>query len=140
MSKKNWIAPEGCSYVIDTEAEASESERKHYGGCVVAESIYHEGDMELILAAPGQADRIAELEATLNVHYKCLDRALQLYLARHPDSISWPDGAQSIVDMVERYEELKLVGRKVLEELGSPADWKDVTVLTHERLRELLKE
>jgi len=65
MSKKNWIAPEGCSYVIDTEAEASESEQKHYGGCVVAESIYHEGDMELILAAPGQAEHIVRLEAAL---------------------------------------------------------------------------
>ena len=102
----------------------------HYAAVNLAEDKDTPGDKEALLSgarkaliarAAAQGARIAELEATLNVHYKCLDRALQLYLARHPDSISWPDGAQSIVDMVERYEELKLVGRKVLEELGSPA-------------------
>ena len=39
----------------------------------------------------------------------------------------------------KRIKELEEVSKAILEELGSPADWKDVSIETHERLRNLMK-
>ena len=62
MTKRNWVVPEGCTYVVDLEAKPSTSDLRHYGGYLVAESIFHEDDLALILAAPAQAERISDLE------------------------------------------------------------------------------
>ncbi len=64
MTERNWVAPKGCSYVIDTNVGASGTE-SYYGGHLVAESIFNDEELTLILAAPGQAKRIKELEAEL---------------------------------------------------------------------------
>ncbi len=37
-------------------------------------------------------ERITELRGLLQLHYDSSERALLLYLARHPDSESFPDG------------------------------------------------
>ncbi len=62
MTERNWVAPKGCSYVIDTNAPSCKLDLKHYGGHLVAESIFDKDEMALILAAPAQAKQIVKLE------------------------------------------------------------------------------
>ncbi len=72
--------------------------------------------------------RIAELEALLDMHYRCLDRALQSYLARNPDSESWPDGARSIMEMMEEHDcKLAAANRRVegLVAMLTRLEWRD---------------
>ncbi len=50
------------------------------------------------------AEMVTELRGLLQLHYDSSERALHLYLARHPDSESFPDGPLAFVEMVTGYE------------------------------------
>ena len=58
-----------------------------------------------------QVEKIAELESTLGIYRRCLDRALTEYQVLYPDADGWPDGADSVLSMLEGYD-------KKMAELG----------------------
>ena len=58
-----------------------------------------------------EVDRLREevegLNAALDIHYRCLERARQMWQAAHPEADYWPDGAKAWSWVMDRLAKLE---------------------------------